>query len=417
MQHILLAVSGMTPQIITETLYGIHVKSPDNMPEKIIVITTSAGEGKIRNAFSGDNNYLDQFCSDYGYAIPQIDILIPKDGEIPLDDVRTDKEQDLVADYITEQVRHLCKDDAIAIHASLAGGRKTMGFTLGYAMSLFGRPQDSLSHVLVSEPYERVPDFYYPTPYEVKRAEYLDGTRHDLSRAVVTLGEIPLVLMREEVPKDLIEKDNISYTETVNRINLANQLCQSTAEICIDYRSKQVLCNDRPVPMSLDAFAFYAWMAIESHQFPGEGIEPPTSGMAENELNQRLKSWMLSGFEPKLRDELATKDIETIFEAAEDPHSGRSLLKQGKSTDLLLGTIDSQTSSVDWQEEMMKTQKLLWDRLLRETNRSIVDALGKRLAEHYVIKTVNKVKKHQSDKRPVEYKGLVIIPENICFSE
>lgn len=37
-----------------------------------------------------------------------------------------------------------------------------MGFFVGYALSLFGRAQDRLSHVLVSDPFESLTDFYYP---------------------------------------------------------------------------------------------------------------------------------------------------------------------------------------------------------------------------------------------------------------
>ena len=38
-----------------------------------------------------------------------------------------------------------------------------MGYYLGYALSLFGRSQDRLSHVLVSDGYEGHPEFYYPS--------------------------------------------------------------------------------------------------------------------------------------------------------------------------------------------------------------------------------------------------------------
>jgi CRISPR-associated protein (TIGR02584 family) len=48
------------------------------------------------------------------------------------------------------------------LHVSIAGGRKSMGFFAGYAFSLFGRTQDRLSHVLVNDPFESFPDFYFP---------------------------------------------------------------------------------------------------------------------------------------------------------------------------------------------------------------------------------------------------------------
>lgn len=45
---------------------------------------------------------------------------------------------------------------------NLAGGRKSMGFYIGYALSLFGRGQDRMSHILVEEAFETHPEFFYP---------------------------------------------------------------------------------------------------------------------------------------------------------------------------------------------------------------------------------------------------------------
>ena len=39
-----------------------------------------------------------------------------------------------------------------------------MGFYLGYALSLYSRAQDRLSHVLVNSPFESHSEFFYPTP-------------------------------------------------------------------------------------------------------------------------------------------------------------------------------------------------------------------------------------------------------------
>ena len=51
-----------------------------------------------------------------------------------------------------------------SLHVSIAGGRKTMGFYVGYALSLFARDQDRLSHVLVPPSLESRQDFFYPPP-------------------------------------------------------------------------------------------------------------------------------------------------------------------------------------------------------------------------------------------------------------
>jgi CRISPR-associated protein (TIGR02584 family) len=37
----------------------------------------------------------------------------------------------------------------------------------GCALSLFGRPQDRLSHILVTHEFEAHPEFVYPTLYEL----------------------------------------------------------------------------------------------------------------------------------------------------------------------------------------------------------------------------------------------------------
>ena len=50
-----------------------------------------------------------------------------------------------------------------------------MGIYLAYALQLFGRPQDVLSHVLVSEDFESHPDFFYK-PRIGKTLEVKDGS-------------------------------------------------------------------------------------------------------------------------------------------------------------------------------------------------------------------------------------------------
>lgn len=420
-KYILLAVSGMTPQIVTETLYGIHKKSPDKMPSEIIVLTTSSGCERLNNALLGKDNYLDQFCTDYGYASISLDIRVPKLEGIELYDVRTDAEQEATADFITDQVRKLTQDDRIAIHASLAGGRKTMGFILGYAMSLFGRPQDSLSHVLVNEPYEQVPDFYYPTPIPVFRADRDKKNRHDLSKAEVTLGEIPLVLMREDLPNDLIAKENISYTQVVQQANQAKKLDLESVSITLDRKSMTVLCNDLPVKLSDEQFAFYTWMARDSKDNPKEGIEPVNSEMMVNELTQRLKNWIISNLPSNPAVDYDNKNLAELNE-----ESDISIFKTGATTLKMFGCKDEYeilpdgTKNIIYvldqdQNKMWSSQKHIWDRLLKQTNNKFQLALGKKLAEYYIIKTVSNIKKNDSDKRPIQCKGLVIEPRNIHF--
>jgi CRISPR-associated protein (TIGR02584 family) len=421
MKHILLAVSGMTPQIITETLYGIYKKDISQMPTEIHVITTGAGSDKLINALMGKDNKLEQFCRDYQLPLipfTEDDIHIPiGDNGQKIVDVRTEREQEIIADFITQFVREQTANAEVAIHASLAGGRKTMGFAMGYAMSLFGRHQDSLSHVLVNEPFELVPDFFYPTPQETWRADK-NGCRHDLSKAEVTLATIPLVLMREEMPTTLVSNTKLSYTETVSRVNKANALNAEDASVSLDYQRLTVNCDGYEVIMKPDCFAFYSWLAQDSKENPGDGTEAPCIGMSYGELNRRLRDFYLALLPRQLasRDEYTEISLEELAEVTKDhldrlePQPKSSwLLQENDNTKQLLNA-DSDTCVA----ELVKKHNTLWHRLLRETNKALEDIMGKKLAKFYQIQTVNHLK--GSVKTAVlDYKGLVIQADKIQF--
>ncbi len=154
-RRILLAVTGLSPQIVTETLYALAVaSSPRWIPTEIRLITTTRGADNARlQLLHPKTGWFHRLRADY--QLPEIAFdeshihLIERPDGTPLDDIRDDTDNALTADTIVERVRLLTADPSSQIHASIAGGRKTMGFFLGYAMSLFGRDQDRLSHVLV----------------------------------------------------------------------------------------------------------------------------------------------------------------------------------------------------------------------------------------------------------------------------
>jgi hypothetical protein len=136
-----------------------------------------------------------------------------------MDDIRSPEDNRAAADFITAQVRHFTADPRCALHVSIAGGRKTMGFFLGYALSLYGRAQDRLSHVLVSEPFENSLDFFYPTPYS-RVLQTRDGRLADTALAEVTLAEIPFVSLRHGLPQALLS-GHASFNETVQAARAA----------------------------------------------------------------------------------------------------------------------------------------------------------------------------------------------------
>jgi len=75
-----------------------------------------------------------------------------------------------------------------------------MGFLLGYALSLFGRPQDRLSHVLVDQAFETHPEFFYP-PKMSRVLTTREGRPINATDARVLLADIPIVRLRLGLPR------------------------------------------------------------------------------------------------------------------------------------------------------------------------------------------------------------------------
>lgn len=282
-RKILLAVSGMSPQIITETLFALlQRESQPWIPDEIHLITTSSGAEQARLQLlqpqADGPGYFHRLLRDYHIEQPirfddsSIHLIRGAEGE-PLTDLRTPRENELAADFITERVRGLTVDDNCELHVSLAGGRKTMGFYAGYALSLFGRPQDRLSHVLVSPEYESLRDFYYPTPETrvIHRIDYRSGKELslDAKNAKVWLAEIPVVRLR-----DYVSDTGLLRGETFNAVVEHVERMTLPPRIDIDDGNCSIRIQGVAVNFSPREYAFYRWF-IDLCLQQGEGIVPP----------------------------------------------------------------------------------------------------------------------------------------------
>jgi hypothetical protein len=148
-------------------------------------------------------------------------------------DIRSPADNLACADFITEKVRELSADPHSALHVSIAGGRKTMGFFLGYALSLFGRPQDRLSHVLVSEPSRTAGRSSTPRP--TKTSSRPPARNSSIQSARLSLAEIPFVSLRHGLPTALLD-GSARFDATV----AAAQASLGPARLLIDLATRQV---------------------------------------------------------------------------------------------------------------------------------------------------------------------------------
>ncbi len=168
MQHKLVAVVGNTPQVMTETFWALYIDR-DVPIDEVYVITTTLGKETCQKRLL-DEGRFEKMLLDYNIdpntvAFGPNHIYVFEDAEGNfLDDIRTSDDNRIARDGIFELIETLTHDDQVALHCSLAGGRKSMGFILGAAIHFFGRPQDRLYHVLVSVPEIERSDasYYYP---------------------------------------------------------------------------------------------------------------------------------------------------------------------------------------------------------------------------------------------------------------
>lgn len=261
-RRILLAVTGLSPQIVTETLYALAVApAPTFIPTEIHLLTTTHGAQLARTALlHPDGGQFQALLADYPqvgqplFDDAHIHVITAADGT-PLPDIRSPQENAAAADTITARVAALTADPDCALHVSIAGGRKTMGFYLGYAFSLFARPQDRLSHVLVSPPFESHAEFFFP-PATPRRLATRDGTHLDTADAIITLAVIPVVRLRHGLP-DALQNGRASFNETVAAV----QECLDPPSLHIALARRQVRCGRHSVTLKPALLAWLAWWA------------------------------------------------------------------------------------------------------------------------------------------------------------
>ncbi|MGP5503728.1 CRISPR-associated ring nuclease Csm6 [Psychrobacter celer] len=294
-RNILFLVTGMTPQIITETIWALACddNAEDNwVPDEVHVLSTQDGLNQIRKRLFEDGVF-EQFKKDYpilshtAFHIDEHLHVITDQNNKPLIDLKTPEDNERSADIICQMVKDFTSMEDTSIHVSIAGGRKTMGFYAGYALSLYGRAQDSLSHVLVEEKFERAVDFFYPTP-----SEYLVSDRNkevvgDAQEAQVWLAKIPFVRMHEAIlPKHQLRKED-SFSEVVQKIN------ESYEDVSLELNafSRKAIINDKFVIDNLPPreWAFLNWFA-DRRQSGKDGIIAPTKNITEKNIDSQQLS-------------------------------------------------------------------------------------------------------------------------------
>lgn len=265
-RRILLVVTGLSPQVVTETVYALAVqRKPAWVPHEVRLVSTAEGAERARlTLLDRRTGWFHRLRRQYG--LPEIrfgeeTIRVLQDGKgKTLTDIRTAEDNAAAADFLLSEIRSATKEAATALHVSIAGGRKTMGFFAGYALSLCGRPQDVLSHVLVDPPFESHPGFFFPTRQpEVIHTPPPESRPLDASKARVTLAEIPFLRLRELLEQRAAE--DAGFAEAVEAVQRG-----LSPPITVDSAKGLVEAGGVTVLMRPAEAAFYAMVLRAAQQ-------------------------------------------------------------------------------------------------------------------------------------------------------
>jgi len=163
-------VIGHSPAILTETLAALAAAGVT--VREVRIISTRTGADLLRRrlfAEGGWNAFVQTWSAFAGTIFPERNV-----QALATDDIRNASDNRMMAEAIFAAVRAWTDQDAPPLYASIAGGRKTMSYYMGFAMSLFARPGDRLMHVLVPEAWERDRGFLVPPPDQAGRIDLVD---------------------------------------------------------------------------------------------------------------------------------------------------------------------------------------------------------------------------------------------------
>lgn len=286
----LIAVSGMSPAIITETLWALAHESPPTVPDEILVITTSKGEADIQSqllaplpAWQGQTVWHTLRCDILKLAklpakSPKLQLSI-RVIELPdtttgirrkAADIRSRDDNAQAADFIIQTLAPIADAADQRLIASIAGGRKTMGALLYAAMSLLGKEADRCTHVLVSDPYDTLRGFYYPAqPATVPLKDFKSEISNlKAADARIDLADIPFVPLRNKFAELNERRTFAGLVETYSRAE--RPVAKGKPRVSLDEEKSILTVEDRAISLAgrellLTAFLHRRALAGQPH--------------------------------------------------------------------------------------------------------------------------------------------------------
>ncbi|MBW2117546.1 MAG: TIGR02584 family CRISPR-associated protein [Deltaproteobacteria bacterium] len=265
MKNIMLAVTGLSPQVITETMYALH--QDNRKVDAIHAITTRDGKERIyADLLAGETGYYFRYLEEYGIETSSIDfghrnihVITDEHGnEIP--DILRESDNEYLIKKCLELTFRFTSDPENSVFFSVAGGRKTMSSCLTLAAQMYGRKQDRLYHVLVSPEFESSRDFYYP-PKKSRPIELKDKDGHPFFKetryAEVSLIHMPFFSVREQLAPDLLKEPRDPATLMLALIK------EDSYRLVVNLISRKIVYKTIELDLMPSHMALYTFFALQ----------------------------------------------------------------------------------------------------------------------------------------------------------
>lgn len=269
---VLVAGMGTSPAVLTETVWALAHQKPSVVPDEIIVLTPKPGKAMLSHEIlDGQPSVWSRMCESLRNAKINIEgKLIFGDTSIRVmpdaqgngvADLRSSEDNLRAADFMLQQLRQYTESPDTIVLASIAGGRKTMSALLFSCMTLLGRENDKVFHVLLPSEFEGgvEPPMFYPVE-GVTYVNRLTGKKYKGDSFRSELFEVPFVRMRGWY-QEKFKSMPPSYRTLVSRIQAVAPPAVSYPEIEIDVWNGWATLNGQQVAMSRPCFALLIWLA------------------------------------------------------------------------------------------------------------------------------------------------------------
>ena len=267
---VLISVVGMSPAVVTESIWGLHLEHPELVPDEVVVYTTRVAWDNLHKALTSTHEGTSVW-EDLQQKVGKNMVLRKRifedtqGGELA--DIVSSADQEVVADQLLRGIREFKnpQQEKYRVVASVAGGRKSMSALMYAAMSLGAEADDVITHVLADDVATSCPEFFFPAQVQQELVNR-KGESFTAGEVRIDLAEIPFVPLASLVKHTDFKADGC-FTKLVKRAREAvARLSPEETRIRLSKKGCVVHINGQELKLDDRPYTLMAIMAAHATQ-------------------------------------------------------------------------------------------------------------------------------------------------------